>query len=136
MTRFQVSLVSPESLLFSGQVDQVDLPGIEGDLGVLAGHAPIVVMLRPGIVTAVAGDIRERFVIFGGLAEFSQEKLTILADLASSVDGFDLAGLKAQIGEMQENIAKQSAGNELDRAIAKLDHFKAIHTALAQATPF
>ena len=136
MTRFHVSLVSPESLLFSGQVDQVDLPGIEGDLGILAGHAPIVVMLRPGIVTAVAGDIRERFVIFGGLAEFSEEKLTILADLASSVDGFDLAGLKAQIDEMQENIAKQFAGNELDQAIAKLDHFKAIHTALAQATAF
>jgi F-type H+-transporting ATPase subunit epsilon len=136
MTRFHVSLVSPESLLFSGQVDQVDLPGIEGDLGVLAGHAPIVVMLRPGIVTAVAGNISERFVIFGGIAEFSQEKLTILADSASSVDGFDLAGLKAQIDEMQENIAKQSVGNELDRAIAKLDHFKAIHTALVQATAF
>jgi F-type H+-transporting ATPase subunit epsilon len=136
MTRFQTSLVSPECLLFSGQVDQVDLPGIEGDLGVLAGHAPIVVMLRPGIVTAVAGDIRERFVILGGLAEFSQAELTILADSASSVDGFDLAGLKAQIDEMQENIAKQSAGDELDRAIAKLDHFKAIHTALAPATAF
>ncbi|WP_439923066.1 F0F1 ATP synthase subunit epsilon [Nitrobacter sp. JJSN] len=136
MTRFHVSLVSPESLLFSGQVDQVDLPGIEGDLGVLAGHAPIVVMLRPGIVTAVAGNISERFVIFGGIAEFSQEKLTILADSASSVDGFDLAGLKSQIDEMQENIAKQSVGNELDRAIAKLDHFKAIHTALVQATAF
>jgi F-type H+-transporting ATPase subunit epsilon len=136
MTRFQTSLVSPESLLFSGQVDQVDLPGIEGDLGILAGHAPIVVMLRPGIVTAVAGNISERFVIFGGIAEFSQEKLTILADSASSVDGFDLAGLKSQIDEMQENIAKQSVGNELDRAIAKLDHFKAIHTALAPATAF
>jgi F-type H+-transporting ATPase subunit epsilon len=136
MTRFHVSLVSPESLLFSGQVDQVDLPGIEGDLGILAGHAPIVVMLRPGIVTAVAGNISERFVIFGGIAEFSQEKLTILADSASSVDGFDLAGLKSQIDEMQENIAKQSVGNELDRAIAKLDHFKAIHTALVQATAF
>lgn len=136
MTRFQVSLVSPESLLFSGQVDQVDLPGIEGDLGVLAGHAPIVVMLRPGIVTAVSGDIRDRFVILGGLAEFSQEELTILADSASSVDGFDLAGLKARIDEMQENLAKQSVGDELDQAVARLDHFKAIHTALATATAF
>ncbi|ABE61755.1 ATP synthase F1 subcomplex epsilon subunit [Nitrobacter hamburgensis X14] len=136
MTRFQVSLVSPESLLFSGQVDQVDLPGIEGDLGVLAGHAPIVVMLRPGIVTTVAGDIRDRFVILGGLAEFSQGELTILADSASSVDGFDLTRLKAQIDEMQESLAKQSVGDELDRAVAKFDHFKAIHTALAPATAF
>lgn len=69
MTRFQASLVSPESLLFSGEVDQVDLPGMEGDLGVLAGHAPIVVMLPPGIVTAVAGGVGERFVVFKGVAE-------------------------------------------------------------------
>jgi F-type H+-transporting ATPase subunit epsilon len=136
MTKFQMSLVSPETLLFSGQVDQVDLPGIEGDLGVLAGHAPIVVMLRPGIVTVVAGDIRDRFVILGGLAEFAQAELTILADSASPVDEFDLAGLKTQIDEMQENLTKQSVGDELDRAVAKLDHFKAIHTALAPATAF
>ena len=49
MPSFQLSLVSPEKLLFAGQVDQVDLPGVEGDFGVLAGHAPIVAMLRPGI---------------------------------------------------------------------------------------
>jgi hypothetical protein len=49
----QLSLVSPEKLLFAGEVDQVDLPGVEGDFGVLAGHAPIVAMLRPGIVIAI-----------------------------------------------------------------------------------
>ena len=95
MPTFKVSLVSPEKLLFTDQVDQVDLPGLEGDLGVLAGHAPIVAMLRPGIVTAIAGSVRDRFVVFGGLAEFSKEELTILAESASSVDDFDLAGLKA-----------------------------------------
>ena len=80
MSTFQLSLVSPEKLLFAGQVDQVDLPGAEGDFGVLAGHAPVVAVLRPGIVTTIAGTIRERFVVFGGLAEFSQAELTILAD--------------------------------------------------------
>jgi F-type H+-transporting ATPase subunit epsilon len=44
---------------------------MEGDLGVLAGHAPIVVILRPGIVTAVARGVGERFIVFGGVAEFS-----------------------------------------------------------------
>jgi F-type H+-transporting ATPase subunit epsilon len=107
MPTFKVSLVSPEKLLFTDQVDQVDLPGVEGDLGVLAGHAPIVAMLRPGIVTAIAGSVRDRFVVFGGLAEFSKEELTILAESALSVDDFDLAGLKAQIEEMKEGLAKQ-----------------------------
>jgi len=73
MSTFQISLVSPEKLLFAGQVDQVDLPGVDGDFGVLAGHAPIVAMLRPGVVTAIAGSVRDRFVMLGGLAEFSNE---------------------------------------------------------------
>ena len=73
MSTFQISLVSPEKLLFAGQVDQVDLPGVEGDFGVLAGHGPIVAMLRPGVVTTIAASVRDRFVVLGGLAEFSNE---------------------------------------------------------------
>jgi F-type H+-transporting ATPase subunit epsilon len=131
-----VSLVSPEKLLFSGQVDQVDLPGVEGDFGVLAGHAPVVAMLRPGLVTAIAGNIRDRFVVFGGLAEFSQDDLTILAESATSVEDLDLAALEAEIAEMQEGLAKQSPGAELDREIARLDHYKSIRISLAPATAF
>jgi len=82
MPNFQFSLVSPEKLLFGGQVEQVDVPGLEGDFGVLSGHAPIVAVLRPGIVTAMAGTNREKYVVFGGLAEFAEEELTILADSA------------------------------------------------------
>jgi F-type H+-transporting ATPase subunit epsilon len=135
MATFQVSLVSPEKVLFSDQVDQVDLPGVEGDFGVLAGHAPIVAMLRPGIVTIKSGTVRDRFVMLGGLAEFSQE-LTILADSASSTDEFDLAEFKAQIEQMQADLAKKSVGDELDSAIALLDHYKAIHVDLAPTTAF
>lgn len=136
MPTFQLSLVSPESLLFSGQVDQVDLPGAEGDFGVLSGHAPIVAMLRPGIVTAMAGNVSETFVVLGGLAEFSDEQLTILADSASSIEDFDLAALRSKIEEMQQGLEKQPAGDELDRAVALLDHYKSIHTTLAPTTAF
>ena len=136
MPTFQVSLVSPEKLLFSGQVDQVDLPGAEGDFGVLAGHAPVVAMLRPGLVTAIKGSVRDRFVVFGGLAEFSQDDLTILAESATSVEDLDLAALEAEIAEMQEGLAKQSPGAELDREIARLDHYKSIRISLAPATAF
>ena len=96
MPSFQLSLVSPEKLLFAGPVDQVDLPGVEGDFGVLAGHAPIVARLRPEIVTAIAGSTHEKFVVLGGLAEFSDEVLTILADTAETVGDFDLAGTQGE----------------------------------------
>lgn len=136
MPTFQVSLVSPEKLLFSGQVDQVDLPGIEGDFGVLAGHAPVVAVLRPGLVTVIAGSARDRFVVFGGVAEFSQDDLTILAESATSVEDLDLAALETEIAGMQESLAKQSPGAELDREIGRLDHYKSIRISLTPATAF
>lgn len=136
MATFQLSLVSPERLLFAGQADQVDLPGVEGDFGVLAGHAPVVAMLRPGIVTAISGSVRDSFVVLGGLAEFSRGELTILAETAVTVEDFDVAGFEATIEEMQEGLASKSAGDELDRAIALLDHYKSIHTSLATTTAF
>ena len=137
MATFQVTLVSPEKQLFSGQADQVDLPGVEGDFGILAGHAPIVAMLRPGIVTIISEAVRHGFVVLGGLAEFSQgNELSILANSASSTEDFDLSELRAQIEQMQADLATKPVGDELDRAIARLDHYKAIHMDLAPTTAF
>lgn len=136
MPTFQMSLVSPAKLLYAEQVAQVDLPGAEGDLGVLSGHAPIVVLLRPGIVTALADGIAERFVVFGGLAEFSNEDLTILAESAVHVDEIDPAELQAQIDEMEEGLAAIPAGVELDQAVARLDHYRSIQASLTVTTAF
>ena len=136
MSTFKANLVSPEKLLFSDEVDQVDLPGLEGDFGVLAGHTPIVAALRPGIVDIRTADTRQRFVVLGGLAEFSREELTILADTASPVEEFDLADLTARIEQMQDNLAKISIDEELDRAIEQLDHYKAVNKGLTLTTAF
>ena len=93
-------------------------------------------MLRPGLVTAIAGSVRDRFVVFGGVAEFSQDDLTILAESAASVEDLDLVGLEAEIAEMQESLAKRSPGAEFDRAIAQLDHYKSIRMTLAPTAAF
>ena len=76
MANFHFDLVAPDKLLFSGEVDQVDLPGAEGDFGVLADHAPMVVLLRPGVISVIVGGQAERIVIFGGFAEISPQGLT------------------------------------------------------------
>jgi F-type H+-transporting ATPase subunit epsilon len=96
MATFETSLVSPEALVFYGEVEQVDLPGTEGDLGVLAGHDPIVTALRPGIVRLIANGKNEEFVVLGGIAEFSQSILSILADTATPIAEFDALDLKAK----------------------------------------
>ena len=136
MSTFKANLVSADKLLLSDGVNQVDLPGLEGDFGVLAGHTPIVAALRPGIVAIKTADTLHRFVLLGGLAEFSSEELTILADTASPVEEFDVADLTARIEEMQDNLAKISVGEELDRAIEQLDHFKSVHRSLTPTTAF
>ena len=87
MPGLHFEFVSPETVLFSGDVDQVDRPGMEGDLGVLPGHAPMVTTLRPGIITIFRDGNREPVVVVGGFAEMSPAGLTVLADRAGSREG-------------------------------------------------
>ena len=117
-------LVSPEKLLFSGDVDQVDVPGVEGDFGVLEGHAPLVATLRPGILTVHGSGDVTRIVVLGGFAEVSEKGLTIVADLADAVGDFDKAVLTSQIEAVQAEIQKTEPGSALDKLITRLDHFK------------
>jgi F-type H+-transporting ATPase subunit epsilon len=126
MATFKFDLVSPEKLLFSGDVDQVDVPGAEGDFGVLAGHAPAVATLRPGILTVHVGGSQEKIVVLGGFAEVSAEGLTVLADVAASVEDIDRGMIAERIGEMESRIEKMEPGNALDRLITRLDHFKTV----------
>jgi F-type H+-transporting ATPase subunit epsilon len=129
MATFHFDLVSPEKLAFSGEVDQVDIPGVEGDFGVLAGHAPVVASIRPGILTVTIGGSHERIIVLGGLAEVSEKGLTVLADVATSLEEVDRAAFADKISDMETKLAEKE-GSELDNAIARLDHFKSIQNQL------
>ncbi|HEY0851921.1 MAG TPA: F0F1 ATP synthase subunit epsilon [Bradyrhizobium sp.] len=123
MATFQFDLVSPEKLAFSGEVDQVDIPGVEGDFGVLAGHAPVIAAVRPGILTVFSGGKQEKIIVTGGVAEVSEKGLTVLADVARTLEELDRAKLADAIAEMEAKLAEKE-GDELDRAVERLDHFK------------
>ncbi|HEY7845699.1 MAG TPA: F0F1 ATP synthase subunit epsilon [Bradyrhizobium sp.] len=129
MATFHFDLVSPEKLAFSGEVDQVDIPGTEGDFGVLAGHAPVVAAVRPGILTVISGGSKQKIIVLGGLAEVSEKGLTVLADTATSIDELDRARFAATVDEMQQKLSEKE-GSELDHAIERLDHFKSIQNEL------
>ena len=129
MATFHFDLVSPEKLAFSGEVDQVDVPGAEGDFGVLAGHAPIVATLRPGILVVWSGGSQQKIVVHGGLAEVSENRLTVLADVATEVEEVDRRAFADQIAQMEAKLPEK-AGFELDRAIEQLDHFKSVQHQL------
>ena len=126
MANFHFELVSPEKLVFSGDVEQVDVPGAEGDFGVLAGHAPFVSTLRPGILTVHGAGGAQKIVVLGGFAEVSAEGLTVLADMAEAVEDIDRETIAARIREMETRIEKMEPGTALDKLITRLDHFKEV----------
>ena len=133
MATFHFDLVSPEKLAYSGEVDQVDIPGVEGDFGVLAGHAPVVAVIRPDILTVTVGGKHEKIIVLGGLAEVSEKGLTVLADTATSVAELDKAAFADKISDMEEGLKEQD-GDALDQAIARLDHYKTIQQQVVNST--
>ena len=131
MATFHFDLVAPEKLLFSGDVSQVDLPGSEGDFGVLAGHAPIVTTLRPGILVIHHEGGALRVVVNGGFAEVSPSGLNVLADVAVPVDEFDASALADVIKDTEEDVADATDGWQRDKLSHKLSQLKALQAALA-----
>jgi F-type H+-transporting ATPase subunit epsilon len=131
MAGLHFEFVSPESVLFSGDVDQVDLPGSEGDMGILPGHAPLVTTLRPGIVTIFRGGQREPVVVIGGFAEVSPTGLTVLADKAVARSDFDVATLANEIKDAEEDIADSQDAALRDRIARHLEQLKALQAALS-----
>ena len=132
MANLHFEFVSPESVLFSGEVDQVDLPGIEGDMGILPGHAPIVTALRPGIVTIIRDGRREPVVVIGGFAEVGPSGLTVLADKAVARADFDAAQLASEIKDTEEDVADAKDDAERDKLAHHLGQLKSLQAALAQ----
>ncbi len=78
-----LEIVSPERLLLSRPVDMVVIPGSEGDMGVLEGHTPMIILLRGGTIDLYEGDrVIDRLFVDGGFAEVTPERCTVLANLA------------------------------------------------------
>src|SRR5262249_3021348 len=131
---FQFDLVSPESLLMSEAVDQVDVPGSEGDFGVLAGHAPFVTTLRPGILTVYRGSDRLAVVVNGGFAQVHPAGLTVPGDMAVARNEFDTAVLDGEIKDTAEDVADATDPAQRDKLGHRLDRLKALQAALAAPT--
>jgi F-type H+-transporting ATPase subunit epsilon len=132
MATFHFDLVSPEKLLFSGEVSQVDVPGSEGEFGVLAGHAPLVTTLRPGILVIHSDGEELRIVVNGGFAEVGPAGLTVLAEIAVPVDEFDRDLLAGVIKDTEEDVADTTDDWQRDKLSRKLDQLKALQAALGQ----
>lgn len=103
---FQFELVSPERLLVSEKVESVIIPAAEGEMTVLANHAPVMTSLKPGVVTVKSADgAEERYVVFGGFADILPSGCTLLAESATAVRDIDRADLARRIQDAREDLA-------------------------------
>lgn len=123
-------LVSPERRLFSGEVDQVVVPGEEGDFGVLPGHAPFMSVIRPGAISVISGSETSRTFIHGGFAEVTAGGLTILAEQAVPVSEIDADALAQDIQDTKEDISVAKSDEEREELEAKLSRFEAMQAVI------
>ncbi len=131
MASFAFELVSPERLLFGGDVESVVVPGTEGEFTVLKDHAPLMSTLKPGVVTVTETGAKEtRLFVRGGFADVAPTGLTILAESAVPVEQLDSAKLDAEIQNAQEDVSDASSDEARRLAQEKLDQLNELRAAL------
>ncbi|MGO4735867.1 F0F1 ATP synthase subunit epsilon [Bosea sp. 2KB_26] len=130
MATFKFELVSPENILFSGEVVSVIVPSVEGEMTILAGHVPIVAALKPGIVLAQTGPGNgKEFFVGGGIVEVNQTALTILAEQARFIEDVDNDVLDAEILTAETRLAAAPNEDEqrrLQELLIQLQEFKGV----------
>ncbi|WP_300530374.1 F0F1 ATP synthase subunit epsilon [Maricaulis sp.] len=126
--KLHFDLVSPERRLFAGKVDQVVVPGEEGDFGVLPEHAPFMSVIRPGAITVLDDGKAEKTFIHGGFAEVTPAGLTILAEEAIPMAELDPAKLAQDLTDAREDVTiakSEEAKAEAEAQVAKLEAMQA-----------
>ena len=129
---FKFELVSPAKLLVSGQVEQVIVPGSEGEMTVLAHHAPLLTTLKPGLLDIgfPGGGEHQRYFVRGGFAEVSPAGLTVLAETAINLVELDATQLAQAVKDAEEDVADATDDALRDRAQTKLDQLRQVQAAL------
>jgi F-type H+-transporting ATPase subunit epsilon len=122
-------LVSPERLLFSKPVDMVTVPGTEGYMGVMAGHASLVSTLRAGMIDMKDEGQDTRYFIRGGFAEINAGKITVLAEEAIPISELDIAVLDQRIADAQDDEIAAKTDEERTRAAQLVDDLKLVRAA-------
>ena len=114
-----LEIVSPEKLLLSRDVDMVVIPASEGDMGVLEGHAPMMVMLRGGVVSLYEGDrVTDTLFVDGGFAEVTGERCTVLAGEAMPINELERTEAEKRLADAESAIAQVDVADAVEEELA------------------
>jgi F-type H+-transporting ATPase subunit epsilon len=130
MATFFFELVSPERLVFSGEVEEVIAPGSEGDFTVLKNHAPVMTTLRPGVVEYATDKDRQKLFVRGGFADMSAAGLTILAEQAIPVAELNSDRIASEIRDAEDDVSDAAEGEPKRLALETLDRLREVKAAL------
>lgn len=128
--KLHFNLVSPEKQLMSADVDQVDIPGAEGWIGVLPNHSPFMTTLAPGVVSVKSGGEVTRIFVRGGFAEITPAGLTVLAEEAVNAKDLDAAAIAKRVKNAEEDLADAATDEKRQAAQQELDRLKEVQAAL------
>jgi F-type H+-transporting ATPase subunit epsilon len=104
-------IVSQDRMVYEGDADMVLLPGVEGEMGILPNHAPLLTTLKFGVIRVRAGGMEQVFTVAGGVAEVQPKIVTVLADAAENVDEIDISRAEAARKRAEEILAKGIPGD-------------------------
>jgi F-type H+-transporting ATPase subunit epsilon len=124
MTTFHFELVSPARLLFEGAVDSVVIPGVEGDMTIMANHAALMTSLRPGVVTIADGKGAKRLFVRGGFADVNAAGLTLLAEQAIAVEDLNAEIIASEMKDAEEDLRDAKTDEAKRLASEKLGQLK------------
>jgi len=125
--KLNFSLVSPERELYSGDVDQVNIPGTEGDLGIMPNHSPLMAAIRTGTITVMQDGVETKFFVQGGFADVTPSGLTVLAEQAVAFDALDKGAVEAQIAAVEASLPTLTG----DAALAASQNLDGLRAVLA-----
>ena len=121
MPNLKVDIVTAERLVYSEEdVDRLIVPGVEGELGLLPRHAPLLTMIQPGVLRVVKQDDEVEMAITGGFIEIRDDRVTILADSAERAEDIDQDRAEEARLRAEERLEKHGSEEDLVRAEASL----------------
>jgi F-type H+-transporting ATPase subunit epsilon len=117
----ELEVVTPQKHVLRDSVQSVEMPGKDGYLGILPGHAPLLTELGIGVLTYQKGAQTRRLTVINGYAEVLAERVTVLAELSESAEEIDVARVTSARQRAEAELAKASSGSaEMDWQVASL----------------
>jgi len=109
---FRLEIVTPEEKSYSDEVDGVVIPGVEGELGILPSHVPLMTMLHPGELRVTKDGVETRMAIGQGFVEITQDHVNILTDMAVEADNIDEAEAEEAVKRAEEALQEKFSSDE------------------------